>query len=385
MMGATDDATSLNALAAQGAVPPDDFTKSPERVAEIAGIRLEVPDLQKEIEKIMQQGIYVRERVEDAVVAVLIGNVIFAGPPGTGKTKLSGLIADAFNVSLRRETANPEWSVYDVIGSQSLNAAGGVQPRHGIVTRSILDCAATTVRHLDKREGPQGQWLLIDEMNRAEIDRAFGPLFTALSGDDEGQFSLDYMEGSPTLTIPQRFRILATMNDYDTRFVNSMSGALRRRFARVLVLPPTNVDGMIPDAEWSLAIESAQNTIESRTGRNAKNHRDRLEEAYGKEARRIFGGIRQLEGRDGIAVGTSQLIDCCTFAMAYLEAVPTPTSEDEWNGLWDRVLETRLISGLETDSTRIRLTNEYFNSFESAFPALSRTRTRLQNFLHGSI
>ena len=382
MMGAADDATSLNALAAQGIVPPDDFTNSPERVAEIAGIRLIVPDLQKAVQGIMQQGLYVRERVEDAVVAALIGNVIFAGPPGTGKTKLSGLLADAFNVSLRRETANPEWSVYDVIGSQSLNAEGGVLPRHGLVTRSILDCAATTVRHLDKGEGPQGQWLLIDEMNRAEIDRAFGPLFTALSGDDEGQFSLDYMEGSPTLTIPRRFRILCTMNDYDTRFVNSMSGALRRRFARVLVLPPTNVDGMIPDAEWSLAIQSAQNTIESRTGRDAKNHRDGLE-AYGTEVRRIFGGIRQLGEHDGIAVGTSQLIDCCTFAMAYLEAVPTPTSENAWHELLDRVLETRLMSGLETDSTRIRLTNEYFDAFENAFPALSRTRTRLRNFLHG--
>ena len=384
MMGATDDATSLNALAAQGAVPPDDFTESPERVAEIAGIPLKVPDLQKEVEKIMQQGIYVRERVEDAVVAALIGNVIFAGPPGTGKTKLSGLIADAFNVSLRRETANPEWSVYDVIGSQSLNAAGGVEPRHGIVTRSILDCAATTVRHLDKGEGPQGQWLLIDEMNRAEIDRAFGPLFTALSGDDEGHFSLDYMVGSPTLTIPRRFRILCTMNDYDTRFVNSMSGALRRRFARVLVLPPTNVEGMIPAAEWSLAIESAQKTIESRTARDASIHRAALE-TYGTEVRRIFGGIRQLKEHDGIAVGTSQLIDCCTFAMAYLEAVPMPTSPDAWHELWDRVLETRLISGLETDSTRIRLTDEYFTAFKDAFPKLSRTRTRLQNFLHGSI
>ena len=341
--------------------------------------------MQAAVQKIMQQGLYVRERVEDAVVAALIGNVIFAGPPGTGKTKLSGLLADAFNVSLHRETANPEWSVYDVIGSQSLNAEGGVQPRHGVVTRSILNCAATTVRHLDKGDGPQGQWLLIDEMNRAEIDRAFGPLFTALSGDDEGQFSLDYMEGSPTLTIPRRFRILCTMNDYDTRFVNSMSGALRRRFARVLVLPPTNDDdGLIPDAEWSLAIESAQNTIESRTGRDAKNHRDALE-GYGAEVRRIFGGIRQLGEHDGIAVGTSQLIDCCTFAMAYLEAVPMPTSEDSWHGLWDRVLETRLISGLETDSTRIRLNDEYFNAFEDAFPALSRTRTRLQKFLHGSI
>ena len=382
-MGLTDDATSLNALAAQGIVPPNDFTDCPERVAEIAGIPLLVPNLKDAVQKIMESGLYDRERVEDTVVAAIIGNVILAGPPGTGKTKLSGLLADAFNVSLIRETANPEWSVYDVIGSQSLNATGGVEPRHGLVTRSILDCASTTVRHLDKGEGPQGQWLLIDEMNRAEIDRAFGSLFTALSGDDEGTFSLDYMAGSPTLTVPRRFRILCTMNDYDTRFVNSMSGALRRRFARVLVLPPPNVDGMIPYEEWSIAVESAQKTIESRTGQDAMAHREGLE-AYATEVRRVFGGIRQLGQLNGIAVGTSQLIDCCTLAMAYLEAVPLPTSEDAWYELWDRVLETRLISGLETDSTRLRLTDEYVSAFGETFPAFSRTSTRLQNFLHGS-
>ena len=384
MMSAANDATSLSALAAQGTIPPDDFTNSPERVAEIASIPLMVPNLQEAVEEIVSHGLYERERVEDAVVAATIGNIIIAGPPGTGKTKLSGLLADAFNVSLRRETANPEWSVYDVIGSQGLNAEGGVEPRHGLVTRSILDCAATTVRHLDKGEGPQGQWLLIDELNRAEIDRAFGPLFTALSGDDEGTFSLDYMDGSPRLTVPRRFRILCTMNDYDTRFVNSMSGALRRRFARVLVLPPGNVQGMIPYAEWSLAMDAAQKAIESRTGRDAKDPRQSLE-AHGAEVRRIFGGIRQLGVHDGIAIGTSQLIDCCTFAMAYLHLSSAPILEDEWHKLWDRVLETRLISGLETDSTRIRLTDEYFNAFERAFPALLRTRTRLQNFLHGSI
>ena len=87
----------------------------------------------------------------------------------------------------------------------------------------------------------------------------------------------------------------------------------------------------------------------------------------GRRLGRIFGGIRRLGEHEGIAVGTSQLIDCCTFAMAYLEAVPVPTSEDAWHVLWDRVLETRLISGLETDSTRIRMTDEYFNAFERAF------------------
>jgi hypothetical protein len=310
--------------------------------------------------------------------------VVFAGPPGTGKTKLCKLLADAFNVTLRAETANPEWSVYDVIGSQALNSQGGTQPRHGIVTSAILNCAGTTVRHLDKGQGPQGEWLLIDEMNRAEIDRAFGPLFTAMSGDDEGTFSLDYIEGAPRVTIPRRFRILCTMNDYDTRFVNSMSGALRRRFARVLVLPPENVDGMIPEAELALALGAAQKIMESRMGGDVSANRTALE-TQAAELRRIFGGIRQLDDLSGIAIGTSQVIDCCTYAMAYLAAAESPSSAEGWGQLLDRVLETRLISGLETDSTRIRLNDAYVDALAKAFPRLSRTTTRLRKFLHGSI
>lgn len=383
-MSTVESATTLNALAEQGTVPPDDFTNCPERVVEIADLSLELPDFTTAADQIAAQGFYDRERIEDALVSLVIGNVIFAGPPGTGKTKLSGLLAAAFNVVLHKETANPEWSVYDVIGSQTLNAQGGTQPKHGIVTSSILESAATTVRQLDKGEGPQGAWLLIDEMNRAEIDRAFGPLFTALSGEDKGAFSLDYIEGSPTITIPKRFRILCTMNDYDTRFVNSMSGALRRRFARVLVLPPANVDRMIPELEFSVAIAAAAEMIQSRFVEGSTTARDAFV-ARSPQVRKIFGAIRKLGDLDGIAIGTSQIIDCCTYAMAFLASGSAPDSDEKWWQLLDRVLETRLISGLETDSTRIRLSDSYVQALVGEFPSLPRTTTRLRNFLHGSI
>jgi hypothetical protein len=221
-------------------------------------------------------------------------------------------------------------------------------------------------------------------MNRAEIDRAFGPLFTALSGEDKGAFSLDYMEGSPTITIPKRFRILCTMNDYDTRFVNSMSGALRRRFARILVLPPANVDGMIPEAEFTVAIEAAHKMMQSRFAETAGIARDALA-AWAIQLRKVFGAMRKMGELDGIAIGTSQVIDCCTYAMAFLASGSAPNSEAEWWQLLDRVLETRLISGLETDSTRIRLTDAYVEALVKEFPSLPRTTTRLRNFLHGSI
>ena len=173
------------------------------------------------------------------------------------------------------------------------------------------------------------------------------------------------------------------MNDYDTRFVNSMSGALRRRFARVLVLPPDNVDGMIPEREWEVAIDAAHAVVYERLGSVANSCRTALE-TQGDLLRRVFGAIRKVKSEDGIAVGTSQVIDCCAYSMGYLSVLPHPHSTDEWGRLLDRILETRLVSGLETDSTRIRISNDYVEALSAEFPRLTRTTARLNRFLRGA-
>lgn len=147
-------------------------------------------------------------------------NIIFYGPPGTGKTELSCELANSFcgkdNYTL--VTANGEWTTYDVKGGQKVE--GGF--RDGFLTEAV-------------KKDVEPYWLIIDEINRANLDLAFGEAFTLLD--------IEYREKKPlvheeerddgAVKIPESFRILGTMNSYDKALLHKLGYAFRRRFAFV--------------------------------------------------------------------------------------------------------------------------------------------------------
>ena len=119
-----------------------------------------------------------------------------------------------------------------------------LEPWLGHVPRAALTCASVIARHddPDADEPHQAHWLIIDEFNRAEIDKAIGALYTILGGG--GPERAVYRCGSPTtmtadvVWLPHRFRIIATMNTVDTNYVFSFSQGLTRRFQFVHVGVP---------------------------------------------------------------------------------------------------------------------------------------------------
>lgn len=239
-------------LEASGGIPPTDFHDCIERLREIAEFDLEVPDdfdarLAREVE-----GLVIPDHILRAAAAALrVGHIVLQGPPGTGKSSLIRALARAFHVSTYAVTAHEDWTTFDVIGRLELRLAEDrkeeIVPVNGALTEAVIRCGNNIVGHFDDRDQPQAEWLLIDELNRAHLDKAFGELFSVLGTDELVPINLPHQkEGNRELVIPRRFRIVASLNSYDKQFVQSLSQAIRRRFTFIsLDVPPKRPDAVV--------------------------------------------------------------------------------------------------------------------------------------------
>lgn len=172
-------------------------------------------------------------------------HVVLFGPPGSGKSELALLLCAGHGVGAYMTTATADWTTFDVIGGYlpdprlSEPGAGG---------EPLNFFPGALLRSIQRRE-----WLVIDELNRADIDKAFGELFTVLAGHavrlpyvlrDGGYVrnvvigpSVD--ENDQAFEIPTDWRSIGTMNTFDKASLYQLSFAFMRRFAFVPVDLPS--------------------------------------------------------------------------------------------------------------------------------------------------
>ncbi|NJN18181.1 MAG: CHAT domain-containing protein [Oscillochloris sp.] len=209
-------------------------------------LQIDAAELQDYVENQGSRLLLPKALYKQVATALNIGkHIILIGPPGTGKTSLAQDIGRFAAHPLRRftgdavvTTASADWSTFDTVGGYVPAADQTLQFRPGVFLRAI----------------GAGHWLIIDEINRAEIDKAFGELFTVLSGQP---VALPYSVGPhqvqvipaasgadpakpwvpPTAKTPYDYvvhpnwRIIGAMNVYDRASLFAMSFAFMRRFA----------------------------------------------------------------------------------------------------------------------------------------------------------
>lgn len=177
-------------------------------------------------------------------------HIILVGPPGTGKSKLAKEICKSYGVEYEMVTAMSDWSTYDTIGGYKPDRDGTLYFDEGVFLRLFKN---------KKNNNSNIKWLIIDEINRADIDKAFGVLFSALTGDrvtlsfksksgenivirpeEDDEEEVEIQEHG--YVIPKDFRIIGTMNTYDKTSLYEMSYAFMRRFAFIPVGVPKNID-----------------------------------------------------------------------------------------------------------------------------------------------
>lgn len=188
---------------------------------------------------------------EKLVASLAAGkHVLLMGAPGVGKTELAEAVCRLIPQPYDVVTATSDWtSVHTIGGYMPVPQPGGDTEPLDFIPGVFTEAMAAN------------KWLVIDEMNRADIDKAFGEMFTLLGGkrksimlpyrkrQEDGSYRRVVLGQANTqeadthlYPLDPSWRLIGTMNTFDKASLFQMSFAFLRRVAVIEIAIPNEAD-----------------------------------------------------------------------------------------------------------------------------------------------
>jgi len=150
--------------------------------------------------------------------------VILQGPPGTGKTRMAKIVAQKLGKSIYFTQFHAETTYSDFIY--------GIRPNIDSSTLGYKSHKGIFVEALEQAlSNSENVFLIIDEINRANLANVLGPIFYLFEfGMEKSQIEIELYPGLRISKLPENLYVIGTMNTAD-RSIAVVDIALRRRFA----------------------------------------------------------------------------------------------------------------------------------------------------------
>ena len=177
---------------------------------------------------------------EDALEAIEKDNernLLFVGPPGTGKTKKAFDISNDIGVKRFFFQFHQSYSYEDFVESYE-PVIENEEIKFDEVKKGFRDACEYAQEDADDDEYV---FVILDEINRANVSEVFGELFSLIEYREEIEdMDVDQrlMYSEDELIVPDNLVIIGTMNNLD-KSTEEMEFALRRRFSEIEVPPST--------------------------------------------------------------------------------------------------------------------------------------------------
>lgn len=229
-------------------------------------------------------------------------------------------------------------------------------------------------------EGKKRFVFIIDEINRADLSRVFGELFSLLEEDYRYPKKQDgiMLPSGKEFHIPENLYIIGTMNDID-RSVESMDFALRRRFA------------------WKEIKASDSKSIIDAKAKNekfTKDDADNLKNAMDAVNKLIAPNEKSDDGTKDLQLGPEYQLGGAIFAklekyVGEESGKPKPADAKGYKQLWDNHIENILREYLRgrsnRDSLLDKLENTYYSALNNAKPSKELSEEELKKLPEGEL